>query len=229
MRKKYIYQVIQDAGMLLILSTLMGYHLWSEYIHEIFGILVLVLILLHTALNLHWFQNLLQGAYSVFRILQITLNFLLIVVFIAALLSGIMLSQHVLPNLSLHNASDFVRKIHMSSVHWGQILIAIHLGMHWKMLANFFCKIWYISPTSLLVKRIMPSLFLIVSCYGLYAFIQRNLIDYLLVQVEFSFLNFEEPIALFYTDILSVIICIAYLTRYLLWLILFREKQKKDQ
>jgi hypothetical protein len=141
MRKKYIYQVIQDAGMLLILSTLMGYHLWSEYIHEIFGILVLVLILLHTALNLHWFQNLLQGEYSVFRILQITLNFLLIVVFIAALLNGIMLSQHVLPNLSLHNASDFVRKIHMSSVHWGQILIAIHLGMHWKMLANFFCKI----------------------------------------------------------------------------------------
>jgi hypothetical protein len=226
MRKKYIFQVIQDAVMLLILSTLMGYHLWSEYIHEISGVIFLMFILLHIGLNLHWFRHLFQGEYTVFRILQITLNILLIIVFIAALFSGIMLSQHLFPNLSLHNASDFVRKIHMISVHWGQLLIALHLGLHWKMLANFFCRLWNVSASSMLATYVMPLFFLSISIYGLYAFINRHLIAYLFMQVEFSFFNFEEPKTLFYADIFSIIIFIAYLTRYLLWLFLFREKQR---
>jgi hypothetical protein len=224
MRKKYIFQVIQDIVLLFILSTLMGYHLWSEYIHEISGIVFLAIILLHTGLNLHWFTNLFQGEYTVFRILQVTLNILLISVFVIAILSGIMLSQHVFPNLSIHNASDFVRKIHMTSVHWGQVLIAFHLGMHWNMLANFFRKIWHISATSLLASRGMPALFLIISCYGLYAFVHRHLFNYLLMQVEFSFFNFEESKILFYLDVFSIIILISYLTRCFLWLFLFRKK-----
>lgn len=224
MRKKYIYQVIQDIILLLILSTLMGYHLWSEYVHEIFGIVFLVFVLLHAGLNLHWFTSLFQGEYTVFRILQVTLNILLISVFVIAIFSGIMLSQHVFPNLSIHNASDFVRKTHMASVHWGQVLIAFHLGMHWNMLANFFRKIWHISATSLLANRVMPALFLIISCYGLYAFIHRRLFDYLLMRVEFSFFNFEESKFIFYLDIFSIIIFISYLTRYFLWLFLFRKK-----
>ena len=38
MRKKYKFQVVQDLGMLFVLLSLMAYHLWGEYIHEILGV-----------------------------------------------------------------------------------------------------------------------------------------------------------------------------------------------
>lgn len=209
--------------MLLILLSLMGYHLWSENIHEILGVVFLLTILLHIGLNLHWFKHLYQGKYPVFRILQVAINLLLMLIFLSAIISGLMLSQHLLPDLAIHNSSDFVRKTHMTSVHWGQVIICLHLGMHWKMLANFFCKIWHVSSLSLLATRIMPVIFTMISIYGFYVFIHRDLLSYLFLQVDFSFFDFEEPKILFYADFLAMVIFMAYLTRYLLWLFLFRK------
>lgn len=227
MKRKYKFQVFQDTVMLFILLSLMGYHLWGEYIHELLGVTFLITIILHVVLNLHWFKNLKQGKYSVFRILQIMINSLLLLVFIAAIISGLMLSQHLLPNLIIHNASDLVRKTHMLSVHWGQVLIALHLGMHWKMLANFFCKIWHVAPDSLLATRLIPVIFTMISIYGCYAFIQRNLLSYLFMQVDFSFFDFSESKLFFYTDFLAMTIFVAYLTRYLVWLFLTYIGQEK--
>lgn len=224
MRKKYKFQVVQDVVMTVILLSLMGYHLWGEFIHELLGIAFFIIILLHNGLNLHWFKKLFHEGYSAFRILQVSINILLILVLLSAIFSGVMLSQHLLPDLAIHNASDFIRKIHMTSVHWGQIIISLHLGMHWKMLANFFCKIWNISPVSLLATRVLPVIFSTISIYGLYALIHRNSLSYLFIQVDFSFFDFEESKALFYADFLAITIFMAYLTRYLLWLFLFRAK-----
>lgn len=206
--------------MLVILLSLMGYHLWGENVHEILGATFLATLLLHSSLNLHWFKNLKQGEYSAFRILQIIINLLLILVFMTAIISGLMLSQHLLPNLIIHNSSDLVRKTHMLSVHWGQVLIALHLGMHWKMLANFFCKIWHVSPDSLLAKRFMPVIFTMASIYGVYVFMQRNLFSYLFMQVDFSFFDFDESKLLFYADFLTITIFMANMTQCLVWFFL---------
>ncbi len=140
MKAKYIFQVVQDMVMMIILLSLMGFHLWGESIHEWLGIAFLLIVLLHNGLNIHWIRKLAQGEYSAFRIVQVTVNIILALLFLFAIISGLMLSKHVLPDLPIHRSSDFVRKIHMTSVHWGQIFIAVHLGMHWKMLANFSVK-----------------------------------------------------------------------------------------
>jgi hypothetical protein len=224
MRKKYKFQVVQDLGMLFVLLSLMAYHLWGEYIHEILGVTFLGAILLHVALNAHWFKNLTNGNWPNIRILQVILNVLLLFIFTSAIISGLMLSRHLLPNFIFHNSSDLVRKIHMTCVHWGLVLIGLHLGLHWKMLSNFFLKIWSISPTSTLAGRIMPSVFILISCYGLYQFIQRNLYSYLLIKIDFSFFNFDESRIIFYTDETSICIFVAYLTHNLLQALLFRKQ-----
>jgi len=121
--------------MLIMLLSLMGFHLWGEPIHEWLGIAFLCIILLHNGLNTHWFRKMFLGEYPVFRIIQLAMNLVLILLLLCAIVSGLMLSRHALPNVPIHSATDLVRKIHMTSVHWGQVLIAIHLGMHWKNLA----------------------------------------------------------------------------------------------
>ncbi|MCL6362675.1 DUF4405 domain-containing protein [Pectobacterium carotovorum subsp. carotovorum] len=224
MKAKYKFQVIQDTLMLIILLSLMGFHLWDENIHEWLGVIFFFIILLHNGLNTHWFKKLTQGEYSAFRILQVATNMLLMITLLAAIVSGILLSRHVFPDLPIHSTSDFVRKIHMTSVHWVQVIIALHLGLHWKMLANFFCKIWNILPTSLFATKIMPLIFMMTSLYGLHVFIHRDMLPYLLIQVDFAFFDFEESKSLFYWDFFAVIIFFSYLTRYLSWLLFFRRK-----
>lgn len=210
--------------MLTILLMLTGYHLWNENVHEWLGILFFFIVLLHNGLNVHWFKALFQGEYPAFRILLVSVNALLITVFICAIASGLMLSRHILADWPIHNVSDWVRKTHMTSVHWIQVIIAVHLGLHWKMLANFFCRICRISPVSPPVKWILPAFFFIISVYGLYAFIQREMLPYLLMQVDFAFFNYEESGLKFYWDLLAVTIFFAYPTRFLVWLLLFRNR-----
>lgn len=224
MKTKYKIQVIQDIVMLLVLLSLMGFHLWGEKIHEWLGVVFFFIVLLHNILNTHWFKKLFQGEYSALRLIQVSTNFLLMLILFSAIISGVMLSRHVLPDLTIHNTSDLVRKIHMTSVHWMQIIIALHLGLHWKMLSNFFCKIWNISPVSLFVTKSAPAICIIISTYGMYAFIQRNMLPYLMIQIDFAFFDFEESKLLFYWDFFAVIILFSYLTRYMLWLLFFRGK-----
>lgn len=111
MKAKYIFQVVQDMVMMIILLSLMGFHLWGESIHEWLGIAFLLIVLLHNGLNIHWIRKLAQGEYSAFRIVQVTVNIILALLFLFAIISGLMLSKHVLPDLPIHRSSDFVRKI----------------------------------------------------------------------------------------------------------------------
>lgn len=201
----------------------MGFHLWGEDTHEWFAIVFLFIVLQHNLLNLHWFNVLFQGPYDPFRAIKLLVNVLLLGLICAALISGLMLSQHVLANLAVHNGSDFVRKTHMISVHWLQISIAIHLGVHWKMLTKFFAQLWHI-PVRSLATKILAILCLTLSIYGVSVFIERDMLSYLMLQVDYAFFDFEEPRLLFYFDYFSVTILFAYMTRFLLWLVLFRGK-----
>lgn len=223
MKTKYKLQVVQDFILLIILMSLMGFHLWSENIHEWLGIIFLAIILIHNGLNVSWFKKVFDGGHSAFRMMQIAVNIILALFFFTAIASGLMLSRHVVPDLPIHNATDFVRKIHMTSVHWIQIIIAIHLGMHWKMLANFFCKIWRIEPFSFFATRFMPAVFIGLSLYGVAAFIHRDMYPYLLWLVDFAFFDYEESKILFYVDYFAVTLFFAYLIRIVLWFFLFRK------
>lgn len=200
--------------MMIILLSLMGFHLWGESIHEWLGMAFLMFLLLHNGLNINWFRKLVQGRYSAFSFMQVSVNLLLVLLLLSAIISGLMLSKHLLPDLPIHSSSDLVRKVHMTSVHWGQIIIAVHLGMHWKMLANFFAKVWNISPLSFLSTRLMPAIFFSITVYGLHAFICRNLLPYLLLQVDFAFFNFEESTVFFYFDFFAITILFASLMRF---------------
>ncbi|WP_280141805.1 DUF4405 domain-containing protein [Cohaesibacter marisflavi] len=165
-------------------------------------------------------KRIFQRDYDLFEILKIITNIALFFLFLASIISGLMLSRNVLPNLFIHNSSDLVRKIHMTSVHWLQIFIAIHLGVHWKMLAVFLSRLWQIAEQSLIRK--LSSLVTIAFCiYGAYVFISRNMMAYLLLQVDFAFFNFEEPAVVYYFDYIAVMVLVAYTTRILIWLLIF--------
>lgn len=224
MRAKYKFQVVQDTCLLIILLSLMGFHLWGDIIHEWLGVTFLTIIILHCTLNTHWFTRIRQGEYPPLRKVQLSINALLLLVLLTALTSGIVLSRHLFYAFPFHHASDVVRKIHMTSVHWLQIVAAVHLGLHWKMLASFFCTVMHINPGSFFASRLMPALFLVISGYGVSVFIAQNLLAYLAGQVDFSFFAYENAGTLFYVDYLCVVVAMAWIMRVLMWALFFRPR-----
>ncbi|WP_277206043.1 DUF4405 domain-containing protein [Vibrio misgurnus] len=219
--KKYLLQVIQDIFLLLLAGALFGFHLWGEIWHEWLAILFFSLIMLHCLLNWHWFKNAAKRNGDLFLRLRSCSTFALILGLIIAVASGLMLSQYLVPNVFFHNASNLIRKIHMTSVYWMQILLAVHLGMHWKMLSKFFSGILNIPLNSLFARRLMPTLFVVITGYGCHQLIARQIHHYLLMQVNYSFFDFDESKWIFYLDFLSIIIAVAYLTRILIGLVLW--------
>ena len=54
-----------------------------------------------------------------------------------------------------------------------------------------------------------------IAVYGLFVFIHRNLLSYMLLLTEFVFLDFSEPVLRFYMDYLAMMGPFVFLAYYL--------------
>ncbi|MDT7487322.1 DUF4405 domain-containing protein [Citrobacter koseri] len=209
--------------MTLLLLVLMGFHLHGEIVHEWAGIIFTLLIMLHLYLNRHRLWSLSPNIPLTMQIVNRIINGVTFVVILTAIVSGMMLSRHILLALPFHNPANWVRKVHMTSVHWGMLILALHIGLHWKMLATFFCRILSISGNSHLANLIMPGVFSLIVLLGLYGLLSQDYLDYLLMKIDFSFFDYDESALLFYFRYLSIIVLFALTTRFLVWLFIFRK------
>lgn len=209
--------------MTLLLLVLMGFHFHGEVLHEWAGIIFTLLIMLHLYLNRHRLWSLSPNIPLTMQVVNRIINAVTFIVILTAVVSGMMLSRHILLALPFHNPENWVRKVHMTSVHWGILILALHIGLHWKMLATFFCRILNISGNSPVANIIMPGIFSLISLLGLCGLLNMDYLDYLLIKVDFSFFDYDESALLFYFCYLAIIVLFALVTRFLLWFFIFRK------
>lgn len=228
MKKKYLFQLVQDLVMTTLLLSLFGYHLYGEVMHEWLGLIFLALIVSHLSLNTWWLKKIFLGSYNAYRILQSAVNFTIFLLFLTACISGIMLSKHLLVEMPFHSTTDLMRKIHMTSTHWLQILVGVHLGLHWKAITNLFAYNYRLDLYHWLARKVLSTCWLILAVYGIFAFTQRDLLPYLLMRVDFAYFNYDESKSVFYFDFFAVLITVAYSTRFFIWFFLFRKLNRVD-
>lgn len=200
MKLKLKVKLIIDVLMTLILLFLMGYQFWGSELHEWAGIIMLVLFITHNILNWNWYKSIFKGQHNAIRCLQLIINLLLLIVMLLLMLSGIIMSQHVVTFIDLSTMISMGRTLHIACSHWGFILMALHIGMHWGMISSMLKKHLKIN----LNETINYVIKFFVCGYGLYVFIKRNFITYMLLQSQFVFMDFNESKILFYFDYLML-------------------------
>ena len=163
-----------------------------------------LLFIVYHILNAGWHKNLLHGKYSPIRIFQLVIDLLVFLSMIGLMISGIMLSNHVFDFLDIHGGTSFAQLLHMASSYWGFVLMALHLGLHWRMIAGMVRKALKRKQPSRVSRILIPVLGAGIAVYGLIAFIRRDLLTYMLVRTHFVFLDFGESIPLFYLDYLAI-------------------------
>lgn len=228
MRKKYIFQLCQDIVLTGLLLTLFGYHLFDEPIHEWVGLVFFGVIMSHLTLNFWWVKKLFSQKYHGYQAVKTAVNIATFTLFLTACITGILLSKHIFAEFAFHSTEDSIRKLHMLSTHWLQILIGIHLGLHWNAIAAMLTNWWKLDLDNrygkIAGKVLLPILWVILTIYGIYVYIQRELLPYLFNQVDFAFFDFDENKAVFYLDFFAILIAVAYSTRWMITLLFFRQK-----
>lgn len=68
--------------------------------------------------------------------------FFVLFTMIGSMVSGIILSRHVLSFLPISGGRAFARKLHMLSAYWGFALMSLHLGLHWSMIMGMAGRIF---------------------------------------------------------------------------------------
>lgn len=204
MKPKAAFKIVVDALMTLGLLFLMGYQFWGDAAHEWVGAGMFLLFILHHILNGNWYKSLFKGRYTPSRIFQLIVDLLVFLAMIGLMVSGIMLSNHVFSFLNIHGGMSFARLTHMAASHWGFVLMALHLGLHWGMFLGMARKALKLQHPSRVRKILLPVLGAGIAIYGLIVFVQRDLLTYMLLQTQFVFLDFGESIPLFYLDYLAM-------------------------
>ena len=215
MKPKAIVKIMTDILMTLALLFLMGYQFWGDIAHEWAGAGMFLLFILHHILNGNWYKTLFKGRYTPARVFQLVVDILVFLAMLGLMVSGIRLSNHVFAFLNIRGGMSFARLLHMAASYWGFVLMALHLGLHWGMFLGMAGKVLKLRRPSRLRKLLLTILGAGIAVYGLTVFIRRDLLTYMLLQTQFVFLDFSEPIPLFYLDYLAIMGTFIFLAYYI--------------
>lgn len=213
MNRKQQAKTAVDILMTLCLLFLMPYELIGEAIHEWIGAGMFLLFIIHHILNRKWTGNLTKGRYTPLRIIQTILVILILICILGSMVSGIILSRHVFAFLEIRGLSAPARVIHMTCAYWGFVLMSLHLGIHWGMMMGMAGKIF--PKPSKARTWILRLAGIGIAGYGVYAFIKRDILSYLLMQVQYVFFNFEEPVIFFILDYMAAMGLFVFIGYYL--------------
>lgn len=210
---KTVIKRIVDVLMTLVLLLLMGFMVTGQELHEWFGTSMLLLLIIHNILNCKWYTGLRKGKYGVYRLVWVTLNFLLLAAFLTAVMSGIAMSGYVFSFLDLGIRMSFARETHLAAVYWCLVLMCLHLGLHWGMMMKAAGKIFGITEPNRLRRVLLRLAAAILSLKGAEAWVRHDLFSYMTKKSMFAFFDFEQPVFLFFMDYLSMMLlwgCIAH-------------------
>lgn len=216
MNTKTKIKTAADILMTAALPVFMCYSIVGETAHEVIGIAMFCLFILHHILNFGWLKTLFNGRYDLRRSVNTAVNALVFVCMIGLMYSGIVVSKHIFTIVHISGAM-FARTVHMLCAYWGLVLMSLHLGMHISQMA---------ARIKLKIKALIWTLriiFGVVGAVGIYEFIQFRFADYMFGKVQFVFIDTSASAVLTTLQYLTFMVLFAYVG-YILQILLKKKK-----
>lgn len=215
MKPKAIIKIIIDVIMTVGLMALMGYQFWGESAHEWIGAGMFALFIVHHILNFGWYKSLFKGKYSPARIFRLVINIPVLAAMLGLMISGIIMSRYVFDFLNISGGMMFARSLHIICPYWGFVLMALHLGLHWNMVITAAKKIFKPKKRSIPRRVILVIISAAIAGYGVYVFVKREFMTYMLLRSPFVFLDYDESKILFYLDYIALLGLFIFASHYI--------------
>ncbi len=194
MKKKLTVDILMFILMILEFSRVYT----GALLHEIMGIILALLVIIHIVLNLNYIKNISQGSYNLKRIIILIINIMFIITFLLTIILGLLSSQELLPFLNLHELD--INKLHKIVSYICLIILGLHLGI------NFNAMFGKLSNT-IKSKLLKVFIFIIIFTFGIYSIIDVELISHLVG--TYGFMNSDKFIIIHILEYLSIILLIS--------------------
>ncbi|MDR1409607.1 MAG: DUF4405 domain-containing protein [Oscillospiraceae bacterium] len=178
--RKNIIKISLDVVMAGILILLYNSHAISLAFHEIAGLFLFGLFVIHCLLNRKWVTSITAKFFSKSIAPRVRFGYIidlmLLVSFVLIIFSGISTSQVLFPSLAQAKDSPW-RSVHHFFAALSIILVGIHLGLHWNFVTGMFKKAIRIPQK--LAKPLSIGLLLIVLVFGTYSTVASSFTGWL--------------------------------------------------
>lgn len=202
MNRLMIFRLSVDLSMTVLMVVAMAYQITGNMIHEVVGISLLGLFILHNFFNRKWYKAIFKGKYNARRILGVAVNFLFLISIAVILISSAPISADVFPFLSSSN--DMIwRQIHVLTSYWGFIFMAVHIGLSWAMIINSVSKMTDIKHASRMRTIVLRVLAVVIVIYGVQVSVERDIGEKLTIYNPFGW-GYDDSAMRFIIDYLSI-------------------------
>ncbi len=211
MKTKMIFKIAVDIGMTMIMLLQMAYVFADYRTHMWLGIAEFILYIIHNIFNRRWYAALFKGKYNTMRIVHTVIN-----IAVLASMAGLMISGIILSNtfglIRIHTGRAFARQLHMLSSYWGFAFMSLHLGLHWGMFMGMARnRIKPMPKAQIFAVRIAACM---IALIGIYAFIDNEIISYMLLTREFAGFDMTKGLAGFIAEHIAMMGTYIFIAHY---------------
>lgn len=211
--RKLTIKMLLDLLMIVLMLAAMAYSLTGNMGHELLGASLLLLFVIHNALNWRWYTAILKGKYDAARFINTAVNLALLAVMLALMVSGVYLSHDVFAFMGLQGGL-VARSLHIGAAYWGIVLMSVHLGMHWGMIMAAIGKMVKLPPLNRRRAFILRVSGTLTALYGIYAFLERKIPQKMAFSYTFDFWDYGQSPVLFFIDFISVMGFFTWVAHY---------------
>jgi hypothetical protein len=190
---KITLRMTVTAFLPLLFLPIMCFHYVPKVLHEVLGIMWLVLVLIHIGQNRQWFMSLKRGSWTILRTIGTVVDILLLIVLLVMVGAGSGISNHLFKEIMplTIQRSILIHQLHVSLPYALLILMGLHWGLHFKGWREKWHLPW---PASCPVKVLLA---LLVTAGGIYGSFLDRVGDRLLMKHIFATAATNEPAAIY--------------------------------
>ena len=197
---KKIVKIVIDIIMLILMILEYSRIALGPLIHEIIGITLFILFIIHNLLNISFYKSLFKGKYTPVKIINLVINSLFLVSMVLTITFGFLVSTAIFN----FNGNMQFRVLHSQLAYISLILLSLHLGINLKIV---FGKAIMKLKKHKKIKIIIYLLELLLIIFGIKYIIDTNIIQHLIGNVSFG--NYEENLILEVIKKLVIVFSIA--------------------
>ncbi|MFC0211557.1 DUF4405 domain-containing protein [Paenibacillus chartarius] len=164
--------------------------------HEYAGLFFAVAYFTHVLLNLGWVKRVtvkmfdrslpwkLRGSYALNLLLLISMSFIIV--------SGILVSHVVFPNMNVANQGWF-KMTHISVSFLVLVLVGVHVGLHWQWVMQVWNKIWSVKGKIAWLRYTATAAAVLILLFGVYEINQTGFMSRLASSASVIGMGSQQP------------------------------------
>lgn len=204
MGRRILVRNIVNFVMTILLLVIMDYRFIGNAFHEFCGIILALLFIYHNILNCHWYNVSLRKNQTTPQIIVTLINFFLLVAMMTTMITGLLISQKVMPLFFTLQSGIWFLDLHQTSGYVSFLLAAIHSGFHWKVIVGklvYGLRLKNDSKAWTIGSRIFS---IIIMIYGIYASFTNHLGAKIMMEPTFGVGGIEPSLGNFLFDYLMI-------------------------